>query len=247
MFDLDGTLYLGERLISGAKALVQKLHQAKKQVFYFTNNSSRSDQQYVSKLRKLGFECRKDQVIMSTHTLIAQLQADGIKKTFLLGTPAMHRMLEDAGIQSRSPKEARAVIVGFDKTLTYKKLEMAAFLIHQGLPFYVTHPDLFCPTELGPQPDCGALAQLLVLTTGIKPSRILGKPNPLMIQEVLKRTRCKKSEMILVGDRASTDLALAERAGIEAILVLTGDSKRSDLKSFEPGRFQSVRSVAELL
>lgn len=247
LFDLDGTLYLGNRVIPRAKALLKRLESQGKQIFYFTNNSSRSVNDYVSKLTKMGFSCRPHQVVMSTHTLISELQRDDVRRIFLLGTPAMRKMLSLGGISTAEYSQAQAVVVGFDKTLTYKKFERAAFLIHQGLPFYVTHPDLFCPTDEGPQPDCGAMAAALSLVTGKKAKKILGKPHPLMIREVMKRVKCRKSEMIIIGDRVATDLMLAKQAGIDGILVLSGDSKREELKKPDFKSFSAVQSVANLL
>lgn len=247
LFDLDGTLYLGDRVLPRARALIQRIESHGKRVFYFTNNSSRSVKDYVSKLTKMGFLCRPHQVVMSTHTLISELHRDGIKRIFLLGTPAMRKMLTSSGLSTHEHRRAQAVVVGFDKTLTYKKLEQAAFLIHQGLPYYVTHPDLFCPTDKGPQPDCGAMAEALALVTGKKAKKILGKPHPLMILEVMKRVKCRKSEMIIIGDRVATDLMLAKRAGVDGILVLSGDSKKKELKKPQFKDFSAVSSVADLL
>lgn len=246
LFDLDGTLYLGDKIIPGAVEVIRRLQNQNKDVFYFTNNSSRSDMDYVRKLRAMGFSCRREQVVMSTHTLVGQLKKDRIRRVFLLGTPAMKKMLKREGIEdsSRSPQ---AVCVGFDKTLTYARLEKASFLIHSGLPYYVAHPDYFCPTEKGPQPDCGSIALMLEKTTKKSPKAVMGKPHPSMIQEVQRRVDCHKSEMVLIGDRLMTDHLMAQRAKIDSVFVLSGDSSAKDLSSSEFKPRAVVTSVRKLL
>lgn len=246
LFDLDGTLYLGSKRIPGALELVKRLSSSEKRVFYFTNNSSRSEKDYVQKLRKMGFPAQLDQVVMSTHSLIHGLQQRSIKRVFLLGTPSMRRMLLKAGIRHLE-KNAQAVVVGFDKTLTYQRLLTASRMIHQKLPYFVTHPDYFCPTEKGPEPDCGSIALLLEKTTGVKPQAVFGKPNPLMFKPVLKRANAKKKEMLLIGDRLMTDIAMAKNFAVDSIMVLSGDSKKSDLKGSKIKPTALLQSVKELL
>lgn len=218
----------------GALSLVRELTRRQKKVFYFTNNSSRSQRDYVMKLRRMGFKVSAEQVVMSTHSLIRYLNKTRYKKIFLLGTPSMKQMLRTAGVRLISISKNQkpdVVVVGFDKTLTYSKLESACFWVSKGVPYVVTHPDYFCPTERGPQPDCGAFAKVIELATGIRPKAVLGKPNPLMLDEALERAQAKKSDTVLVGDRLSTDIAMGRSGGIDTVLVLTGEAKRQDLKN----------------
>lgn len=247
LFDLDGTLYLGNKLIPGALNLLHELHLRNKKVFYFTNNSSRSEVDYSRKLKAFGFPVQAGQIIMSTHSLITKLKRDRRNKVFLLGTPAMKKMLRASNIELISEKP-QAVVVGFDKTLTYAKLEHACRLVAKGIPYYVTHPDFFCPTEKGPEPDCGAFALVIEKATKKKPIAVLGKPNPLMIQEVRRRIHVKASDMILIGDRLMTDILMAHKAGIQSLLVLSGDSTKTELRSssIKPtGLISSVKALLE--
>lgn len=248
LFDLDGTLYLGAKVLPGAVELVSRLQEQGKRVFFFTNNSSRSETDYVKKLKSMGFQVSKNDIVMSTHSLISGLKKRRIRKVFLLGTPSMRIMLRRNGILClASPKTAKAVVVGFDKTLTYKKLLLASQAIAKGLPYFVTHPDYFCPTEFGPEPDCGSFALVLEKTTKKKPQEIFGKPNPAMIKEVQKRARCKKSEMIMLGDRLMTDIEMARKSKIDSIFVLSGDNNFADIGKLKVKPSAVVRSVKNLL
>jgi len=246
LFDLDGTLYLGEDLIEGALTLIQKLRSERKQLFFFTNNSSRSQKDYFEKLTRMGFGPRENEIIMSTHTLIHYLSQKKLTKVYLLGTPAMKEMLEASGIVHHE-QEPQAVVVGFDKTLTYTKLKRACEIIESGKPYIVTHPDLYCPTNYGREPDCGAFAQILQLVTEKKPQVVLGKPHKFMIDEVLRRSRGKKAEMILTGDRLSTDILMAKNSGIESLLVLSGDATAKSLKGSKIKPTLLLHCVKDLL
>jgi NagD protein len=245
IFDLDGTLYLGKKVIPGARALVHKLESEKKWIFYLTNNSSRSESDYIRKLRLMGFPCRKGQVRMSTHLLIWALKKRRWRKLFLLGTPAMKRMLAESGLHVSS--KPQVVVVGFDKTLTYLKLEKACRLVQSGVPYVVTHPDLFCPTDRGPEPDCGSFAKVIEVVTHKKPSMILGKPHPLMLRGIQEEGRFRRGQMILVGDRLSTDIQMAKNFGIDSLLVLSGETKRKDLLKSQIKRMNIASSVRDLL
>lgn len=248
LFDLDGTLYLGTKILPGALQLINRLKNEKKKVFFFTNNSSFSDRDYFKKLKKMGFPVRADQIIVSTHSLIRGLQKDRVKKLFVLGTPAMKSMLKRSKLQVFArPDSTQAIVVGFDKTLTYEKLEMACFAIARGKPWYAAHPDLFCPTENGPQPDCGAFSKAIELITKASPRAVFGKPHPLMIQEAARRSNSRRSEMVLVGDRLMTDILMANRAGIDSIHVQSGDSTQAELKRFHGKCLGSVSGVKALL
>lgn len=246
LFDLDGTLYLGEQVLEGALTLVEKLRALRKQIFFFTNNSSRSEKDYYEKLSKMGFNPRENEVVMSTHSLVLFLQKKKMKSIYLVGTPAMKEMLEATGFKHHE-QEPEAVVVGFDKTLTYAKLKRACEVIESGKPFIVTHPDLYCPTNYGREPDCGAFGKILELVTEKKPLAVLGKPHSLMIEEVVRRSKGRKSDFILVGDRLSTDILMAKNAGIESLLVLSGETSQKILKSSRIKPTMLLRSVNDLL
>lgn len=248
LFDLDGTLYLGDRPLDRAQDLIALLRSHGKRVCFFTNNSSRSDVDYVRKLKAMGFGCQSQEVVMSTHSLVSFLKAKSFGRSFVLGTKKMKKMLRQQGIAIEpAAKRAQVIVVGFDKELTYERLKQACFAISAGLPYVVTHPDWFCPTEQGPEPDCGALALLIEQTTGKKPLEVLGKPSIWMIRELKSRFRFKPKDAVLIGDRLSTDILMANQAGIDSVLVLSGDSSRSDLgRKGSPKPSFVIKDVAQL-
>jgi HAD superfamily hydrolase (TIGR01450 family) len=246
LFDLDGTLYLGKKILPGARELLWKLKAQKKKYFYLTNNSSRSEEEYFKKLKAMGFPVEPKEILMSTHLLISELHRRKFTKIFLLGTPSMRKMLQRSGIQ-HSEISPQAVVVGFDKTLTYEKLEKACRWVTKGLSYVVTHPDLFCPTDQGPEPDCGAFAKVIELVTKRQPLAVYGKPNPLMLQELLRRFGFRKQDSIFVGDRLSTDMAMAKAAKVDGLLVLTGETQRRDLSKSLMKSLNILPSVKELL
>jgi len=247
LFDLDGTLYLGKRKIAGAVQLLQRLKTLQKKVFYVSNNSSRSVEDYVTKLNQMGFAAKEEQVLLSTHSLIRYLEARKLKRIFLLGTPAMKRMLESQSNLQCVNRRPERVVVGFDKTLTYQKLLEATRFLDQGVPLVVTHPDLFCPTEEGPEPDCGAIAALLCSATGRSPEVTLGKPSRWLIRELFAREKLLRRDLVMVGDRLATDIRMAADNQIESLLVLSGDSQRKDLRTSKWKPTHILSSVADLL
>lgn len=244
-FDLDGTLYLGSRKIPGALKLVTELRSQRKRVFFFTNNSSRSEKEYERKLNKLGFKVRAHEIVMSTHSLMRFLKMKKFKRLYVLGTPAMKKMLASSGF--KLTEKPQAVVIGFDKTLDYAKLQAATRLIERGVPYVVAHPDLFCPTDRGREPDCGAIALMVEAVTNVPPLAVLGKPHPLMMRVAFDRCRAPKKDMILIGDRISTDIEMARSEGIQSILVLSGETTRRMLKSSAVKPTYVVGSVHDLL
>lgn len=145
-----------------------------------------------------------------------------------MGTPALEEEFRAAGF-ILTEKDPEIVVLGFDLTLTYEKLERACFFIRQGLPFIATHPDLNCPTPEGPIPDCGSMIALITASTGVKP-KIIGKPFPEMIEALRERYGLEDpSTVAMVGDRLYTDIAMGNAAGITSILVLSGETKLEDV------------------
>ena len=246
LFDLDGTLYLGNRVLPGALELIEKLNAASKKIYFFTNNSSRSEVDYIEKLSKMGFPVEADQIIMSTHILIRYLKSKNINRIYLLGTPAMASMIEAAGIRI-DESTPESIVVGFDKTLTYEKLKRACELIEKRIPYIVTHPDLYCPTDHGREPDCGTIARALELVTEASPKIVLGKPHPMMMREAVLRSKGSTRQIVLTGDRLSTDIEMARASKVESLLVLSGETTPSKLKQSRIKPTFVVRSVADLI
>lgn len=235
LFDCDGTVYLGNKLIPGSTEFIHYLRNAGKEIFFFTNNSSRDLEQAYRKLEKMGLAATRDEIVMSTHEVIEYLKANGISSVYCLGTSSMKKMLNDSGIKHTSD-HPQAVVTGFHREATHKELTEASQLIFHGTPWILSHGDLNCPVTniydgvtQSVEPDSGAYAALLKATTGKEPVAILGKPSEGMIKVVESRTTRSRDDMVIVGDRIDFDLALAKSTKIDSIFVLSGDNKLGDL------------------
>ncbi|MBR86741.1 MAG: HAD family hydrolase [Rhodospirillaceae bacterium] len=228
--DLDGTIYLGGELIEGALEFLNRCEQKGVQRFFLSNNSSKSVNQYVSKLNDLGIPAQSKDVLLSTHNLISWLTKKGITETYLVGTEGMHSMLEDVGIITHS-KKPQYVVLGYDTEINYEKLTTASIHLHNGVPLVASHPDVVCPSPNGGLPDVGAYLSLFEATCGIKASHICGKPNAEMILHKIEELGLQPSECAMVGDRLYTDIEMAERAGVVAVLVLSGEATLDDLET----------------
>ncbi|MFW6124400.1 MAG: HAD-IIA family hydrolase [Acidobacteriota bacterium] len=221
--DLDGTIYLGNEMINGAKKFLKDLDSAGIKYYFLSNNSSRSKLDYVKKLSGLGIDTTQKSIILSTDGVIDFLIQKKVKETYIVGTRSMIQMFVEAGINpdSSSPKY---VVLGFDTELVYEKLKKAALFMLEDIPLLATHPDLVCPTPLGPIPDIGSMLALLEKATGKKALKIFGKPNIEMVLHIMKKHQVTSNEVGMVGDRIYTDMELANRLECDFFLVLSGET-----------------------
>jgi HAD superfamily hydrolase (TIGR01450 family) len=244
--DLDGTVYMGDNLIPGALDFLDYLKN--KGIFYYflSNNSSRSKAAYVQRLGKMGVNTSQEQIILSTDGVLAYLQEQQVNQVYVLGTKSMLDMFWDLGFETDAP-QPEYIVLGFDTELTYEKLRKAALHMQDGVPLLATHPDLVCPTPLGPIPDVGAMLALFETATGIKPLKIFGKPNPEMVQHILTRHEALAQEAVMIGDRIYTDMELAFRVGCNSILVLSGEARRADLEGLAQQPSLVAESIGHIL
>lgn len=234
VLDLDGTVYLGDRPIPGAVDFVRR-HWEDADFHFLSNNTSKGPETYLRKLAGLGIPARADQLLSPVTPLTEFLRAEGIRSAFLVGNAdfrahmrAVMPELEQAG----EADPAQAVILAYDTELTYAKLARSAILLQDPeVRFLATHPDLVCPSPEGPLPDVGSMLAMYEKATGRRPERIFGKPDPVLLAPLLRRYA--KADMVMAGDRLSTDKLLAENAGIEFILVLSGEARLEDLPGLE--------------
>lgn len=246
LLDLDGTFYLGDQLYPWSLPFVNACEQLGKRFIFVTNNSSQSGDYYVEKIRKMGASITADQVFTAGQATIFYLKKYNYpNKIYLVGTPALEKEFSEAGFVL-TEKDPEAVVLGFDLTLTYKKLELACSFIRQGLPFIATHPDFNCPTPAGPIPDCGAMIALITASTGVKP-KVIGKPNPEMIEALQAKYGLEDpSTVAMVGDRLYTDIAMGEAAGINSILVLSGETQLEDVHTSDIQPDVIVENLGEI-
>lgn len=226
IIDLDGTTYLGDRLIGAAASFFRRLRAADKRYAFYTNNSSKSGEAYRRKLTRLGVPVTREQIITSTDATIAWLNGrrNG-QRIYPVGTKSLSRELARAGF-ILTDERVDSVVAGFDRTLTYAKVETACRLIRAGARFVATHPDLLCPTPAGPVPDCGAITAMLTAATGVKPI-VCGKPSRSMLRTAMQRLGTTRRRTAIIGDRLYTDIRMGADCGVTTILVLTGEATRA--------------------
>jgi 4-nitrophenyl phosphatase/NagD protein len=228
LLDMDGTIYLGDQLLPGAREFFQLISERKIQYFLLTNNSSRSRSDYAIKLRNMGLEVSADRILTSGEATASTLASrDGGARIYLVGTPSLQREFLDHGFDL-SDEDPDTVVLGFDTTLTYDKLSRLCSLVRRGTPYIATHPDLNCPTAEGPIPDIGATIAFVEASTGRSPDEIIGKPFQPMLAVILSRTGLSPSQICMVGDRLYTDIAMGLH-GLRTALVLSGETRPEDL------------------
>lgn len=231
LFDMDGTLYLGERLYPFTKELLSTIRAQGKRYLFMTNNSSKSVEAYIKKLARLGIDATGEDFITSS-----QATADYLLRTYpdrcfyVGGTRSLVAEFRAAGLNvtDRRSEEVDAVVLGFDTELTFAKLDDLSRLLRRDIPYIATHPDMVCPTEYGFVPDLGAVCDMLYHATGKRPY-VVGKPKPLMPELAMRRIGVTPSETLVVGDRIYTDIACGVNAGTHTLLVFSGETTREDL------------------
>lgn len=231
LLDMDGTFYLGDQLLEGSLDFLQKVKETGRTALFLTNNSSKSAEVYVQKLRRLGVTEPFLNVLTSGQAAgrYALTRFPG-KRAFLLGNELLAGELEQMGI-SIDNNRPDYVLIGFDTTLTYDKLWRVCDLVRAGLPYIATHPDFNCPTETGFMPDIGAMIAFIEASAGRKPDVIIGKPHAGIVEEALHVTGLPREQLAMVGDRLYTDIATGVRFGMTSILVLTGEATLAEAQA----------------
>lgn len=246
LFDLDGTIYLGDKPIGDAIGTLHKLTEMRKKVYFLTNNSSRDKSEYVKKLTNLGYPASPEQILTSTMATVQYLttRRQG-KSVYPLGTPAFVAEIKSAGIEVK--EDADIVLLAFDTTLNYEKLWKANILLDKGREFIATHPDIVCPSDIGDMPDVGALMALLECSCGRAPGVICGKPYSPMAEIINKIVAAPKEKIVMVGDRLYTDILFGINNGYQSLLVFSGETTPEMLASSGIQPTAVLPSVNEIL
>lgn len=246
LFDMDGTLYLGDQVYEGAIELMEALPSLGKKYIYLTNNSSRAGADYITRLRKLGFPCQEENVFtsgMATGMYLNQNHPGA--RVYLVGTQAFRRELLSYGIELVE-EDADVVVAGFDTELVYEKLNKACHFLRRGAVFIAANPDWVCPMpDDEVLPDCGSICALLTASSGREPNYI-GKPNRNMIDVISKMTGIPNERICAVGDRLYTDIAVAQNAGSVSALVLSGETDEAMVEAAERKPDYVLRDVHQL-
>ncbi len=248
LLDMDGTLYLGDRLFPTALPFLQAIMESGAQYLFLTNNSSRGTDSYVKKLNGMGIPAREEDFFTSTDASCVYLRNHHQgQKIYALGTQSFkdHLRAEGFSITDTLEDDINCLLMGYDTELTYQKLVDASILLGRGVAYLATNPDWVCPTAFGYVPDCGSIAQALEHATGRLP-RFLGKPPPEIALLAMEKAGAQPSETVLIGDRVYTDIACGKRAGTTAILVFSGETTPEILAKSDTQPDYAARDVGEL-
>lgn len=224
LLDMDGTFYLGGQLIEGSLEFIDRVRATGRDFMFLTNNSSHNAAFYVEKLARMGLPITRERVLTSGEATCAKLnELYPGKRVFLLGNEFLAEELAEAGIivDDANPD---IVVIGFDTTLDYKKMQAVCDFVRAGLPYVATHPDFNCPTETGFMPDIGAIMAFIEASTGRRPDLIVGKPHTGIVEAALRRTGLSVGQLAMVGDRLYTDIETGKRSGMLSILVMSGET-----------------------
>ena len=228
--DMDGTIYMGDSLFPYTIPFLERLKRMNISYSFLTNNPSKSLDDYLQKLAKMGIQATEEEMYTTTVATIDYIKAHypSARRLFLLGTPSMISQFEKAGFVSTADDANDVpdlIVAAFDMTLTYSRLCRAAWWISQGIPYIATNPDKVCPTNLPTVlVDCGSICKCLEHATGRQPDITLGKPDPNMLIGILQQKHLRPDEIAMVGDRIYTDIAMAQNAGAVGVLVLSGET-----------------------
>ncbi|HPT78895.1 MAG TPA: HAD-IIA family hydrolase [Candidatus Atribacteria bacterium] len=232
VLDMDGTFYLGDRLLEGSLEFLSAIRDRGMSFIFFTNNSSKTPGYYIKKLASMDCHIDERQIVTSGMVAISYLKRRfRAPRVYLLGTPLLEEDFVNSGI-TLTDCDPDAVVAGFDTTLTYEKLDKACALIRKGIPFIATHPDINCPVDNGLMPDCGAICAFITTATGVRPE-YLGKPSSETLDFITQYTNTARSDLVFVGDRLETDIAIGFRHEVTTALVLTGVTRLKDLAGSE--------------
>lgn len=249
LFDMDGTLYLGDRLFGFTKSLLSAIRGKGKQYLFITNNSSKSVRAYVEKLQALGIAATEDDFLTSSQATAHYLKAHHKGKTlYVCGTRSLiDELCENGFAVTDDPAKTECIVVGYDTELTYKKLwDISEMLETRELPYIATNPDAVCPTAFGSVPDCGSICDMLFAATGKRPT-VIGKPSPLMIRLAMEKARCTPQETAVVGDRIYTDVQSGINAKAVSVLVMSGETTKEMLASSAAKPDFVLENVGELM
>ena len=228
LLDMDGTIYLENRLFEGVEKLLRHINCNGGKYVFITNNSSRSVKDYVAKLNKLGLDCVTENDFLTSLQVSKELLKEKFNNGLIYaqGTKSFINELKESGLKitEKVDENAVAVIVGFDTELTGEKLRNTCeILTKKDIPYYATNPDWVCPVDFGFIPDCGSMCFGIEKATGKSPI-FIGKPKPQMIYSAMEKFGFSKEETVVIGDRIYTDIASGVNAGVDTVLVLSGET-----------------------
>jgi HAD superfamily hydrolase (TIGR01450 family) len=234
VFDLDGTIYLGDELLPGVKRLIPKLRELGRRVIFLSNNPTKDPQMYAEKLSGLGLKTPASDIVNTVVTMTEWLLQNHPEATvFPISEDPLKNSLDEAGIRmSEDPEEIDIVIASYDRGFEYRKLQIAfdAIWFYGRAMLVTTNPDRYCPFPGGRgEPDAAAIVAAIEACTGTKCRINVGKPDPIMLKTVMELVGLDAEECVMIGDRLYTEIRMAKDAGMPSAVVLTGETTEEDL------------------
>ncbi len=248
LFDLDGTVYLGERLVAGADRVIATLRAAGRRVAFLSNKPLQTRAEYADKLTRLGIPTTAGDVVNSSLVLARHLASlDPGAPVFVIGEPPLCAELRAHGLDVRGDHRVRWVVIAFDRTFDYAKLTTALQAVRQGARLIATNPDRTCPTEDGEIPDCAGMIAAVEAVTGHTVEAIVGKPSRIILDVALATLGVSAAAAVIVGDRLETDIVMGKQLGLATVLVLSGVTRADDARIREIAPDHVLGSIAELI
>lgn len=249
LFDMDGTLYLGDQLFSFTIDLLRKIKETGGMYMFMTNNSSKSVAAYIEKLAKLGIDADEEEFITSSQATAYYLKNNHpTAKLYVCGTESLKTELRSQGFTiTENLDEVECIVMGFDTELNFKKLHDVSFMLcTRELPYIATNPDYVCPTEFGSVPDCGSVCDMIFNATGKRPV-VIGKPEALMPELAMAKTGYGKNQTVVIGDRIYTDIKSGINAGTVTMLVMSGETTQEILDASPEKPDFVLKDASEIL
>src|SRR6059036_1470932 len=248
LFDLDGTVYRGETPIPGAAETIAALRTAGRRVAFLSNKPLATRADYAAKLTRLGIPTVADDVISSSLVLARHLRRlDAGAPVFVIGEPPLVAELSAHGFEARTDARVRWVVIAFDRTFDYAKLNTALQAVRGGARLIATNPDRTCPVEGGEIPDCAGMIAAVEAVTDQTVEIVVGKPSPIILEVALAALGVPAEESVIVGDRIETDITMGKRLGLSTILVLSGITRPGDPRIAALAPDHVIGSVEELI
>lgn len=247
---MDGTIYLSDSLIKGAKEVIEYINDTKKDYVFLTNKPLATKKEYLNKLTNMGIKATIENIITSSYVTAQYLKNNSPgAKCYIIGEEALKYELIEAGlIVTNNLEKVDYLIASFDRRFNYNKLNNALQLIKKGVKFVATNPDRTCPVEGGEIPDAAGMIGAIEGTSGKKVEKIFGKPSKEIIKIALNKMNVKDSKKCLVvGDRIETDMIMGINNGLSTALVLSGVSNKSDYANSNLKPDHILESVYDLL
>ena len=249
IFDLDGTVYLGDALLPTAGETIAALRDSGRRTLFLSNNPTRTRQEYAAKLTQLGISTPEVDVINSSYVMVDFLrqQMPGAR-LFVVGEASLRGELAGAGFElTGDARQVDAVIASFDRTFDYGKLQIAFDAIGHGARFFATNADRYCPVPGGGQPDAAAMIAAIEACTNTEVEAVVGKPSLHMAQAILRLVDASPSDCIMIGDRLETDILMGLNAGMAGALTLTGATGEADQAQSPIKPTYVIRQLGDLL